>query len=206
MTLAASQSFTIPARGYLVYTVGETQDDPVGPDDPDDPTDVYTPTLDSESEVSIFFETATQTTYYVWAWNNATAEGGIYSTNGEYPGDAMQYMGQNADGKYIYKYVVTKTTSPLPDWLIVSKNGGDSKIYDGVGFVNHGYYVEGTNDPTQIITNTGIYGIYNSTMRKEQVNDAIYDLSGRKIVNCKLSNGKLPKGIYIKNGKKFIVK
>ena len=209
VTLAASQSFTIPARGYLVYTVGETQDDPVGPDDPDDPMDVYTPTLDSSNEVSIFFETATQTTYYVWAWNSATEEGSIYSTNGGWPGDAMQYMGQNADGKYIYKYVVTKTTSPLPDWLIVSKNGGDSKIYDGVGFVNHGYYVEGTNDPTQIITNTGIKNIGQSDNLQSdnlQVNDAIYDLSGRKIVNCKLSNGKLPKGIYIKNGKKFVVK
>ena len=31
----------------------------------------------------------------------------------------------------------------------------------------------------------------------------VYDLSGRKIVNGKLSNGKLPKGIYIQSGKKI---
>ena len=32
----------------------------------------------------------------------------------------------------------------------------------------------------------------------------IYDLSGRKIVNSKSSNSKLPKGLYIQNGKKFV--
>ena len=31
-----------------------------------------------------------------------------------------------------------------------------------------------------------------------------YDLSGRQIVNGKLSNGKLPRGIYIKGGKKIL--
>ena len=33
---------------------------------------------------------------------------------------------------------------------------------------------------------------------------SIYDLSGRKIVNGKWLNGKLPKGIYIQNGKKLL--
>ncbi len=36
--------------------------------------------------------------------------------------------------------------------------------------------------------------------------DAIYDLMGRKIEDGKLSNCKLPKGIYIVNGKKTVVK
>jgi hypothetical protein len=35
---------------------------------------------------------------------------------------------------------------------------------------------------------------------------AWYDLSGRKIVNGKLSNGKLPKGIYIYKGNKVVIK
>ena len=34
----------------------------------------------------------------------------------------------------------------------------------------------------------------------------VYDLSGRMIVNAESSNSRLNKGIYIKNGKKFIVK
>ena len=33
-----------------------------------------------------------------------------------------------------------------------------------------------------------------------------FDLSGRKMVNGKSSNGKLPKGIYIVNGKKVLIK
>ena len=33
-----------------------------------------------------------------------------------------------------------------------------------------------------------------------------YDLSGRKMVNGKWSNGKLPKGIYIHNGRKEVLK
>ena len=36
--------------------------------------------------------------------------------------------------------------------------------------------------------------------------DVIYDLSGRQIVNSKLSNSKLPCGIYIINGKKVLIK
>ena len=34
----------------------------------------------------------------------------------------------------------------------------------------------------------------------------VYDLSGRKVVNRKSSNGKLPEGIYIREGKKSVVK
>ena len=37
-----------------------------------------------------------------------------------------------------------------------------------------------------------------------QMSDVWYDLSGRKIVNP--SNGQMPKGIYIQNGKKYVVK
>ena len=35
---------------------------------------------------------------------------------------------------------------------------------------------------------------------------SVYDLQGRQIVNGKLSNGQLPKGVYIVNGKKVVIK
>lgn len=38
----------------------------------------------------------------------------------------------------------------------------------------------------------------------EMINGQCYDLSGRKIVNCKLSNRQIPSGIYIRNGRKVI--
>ncbi len=34
---------------------------------------------------------------------------------------------------------------------------------------------------------------------------AVYDLSGRKVADRKSLNGKLPKGIYIKDGKKIVL-
>lgn len=37
-------------------------------------------------------------------------------------------------------------------------------------------------------------------------NEKFYDLQGRLIVNGKLSNGKLPKGLYINNGRKVVIK
>lgn len=44
------------------------------------------------------------------------------------------------------------------------------------------------------------------TPSMKQDDDAVYDLSGRKIVNNNSSNGTLPRGIYIVNGKKVLVK
>ena len=52
------------------------------------------------------------------------------------------------------------------------------------------------DDPTSI----------NEELRVKNEESGWFDLSGRQIVNCKLSNCKLPKGIYIHNDKKIIVK
>ena len=48
---------------------------------------------------------------------------------------------------------------------------------------------------------TGIESIHNSQFIIHNDNAAVYDLSGRK-----LSNGQIKKGIYIKDGKKFLVR
>ena len=53
---------------------------------------------------------------------------------------------------------------------------------------------------------TAIKNVQCSMFNVQSADDAWYDLSGRKIVNGKLSNGKLPKGVYIQNGKKIIIK
>ena len=53
----------------------------------------------------------------------------------------------------------------------------------------------------------GIYEMKSERVKSEKYNDAIYDLSGRK-VNCQLSpvNSQLKNGIYIQNGRKVSVK
>ena len=56
------------------------------------------------------------------------------------------------------------------------------------------------DDDTSGIISTTNYANYTNS------DDAWYDLSGRKIVNGKSSNGKLPKGIYIHHGNMFVIK
>ena len=49
-------------------------------------------------------------------------------------------------------------------------------------------------------TATGIKPLSNSPLKGEN----IYNLSGQQMVNGKLSNSKLPRGIYIKDGRKIL--
>ncbi|MBR6276202.1 MAG: hypothetical protein IKR31_04630, partial [Prevotella sp.] len=49
-------------------------------------------------------------------------------------------------------------------------------------------------------------GIKDAVKSEELRIKSYYDLQGRKIVNSKWSNGQMPKGLYIVNGKKHIVK
>ena len=54
-------------------------------------------------------------------------------------------------------------------------------------------------------TPVGIESMQSATT--ETVNaKGIYDLTGRKVTNIDLKNGTLPKGIYIKDGKKIVIK
>ena len=45
-----------------------------------------------------------------------------------------------------------------------------------------------------------------SDLSREEKADAVYDLSGRQVANSKLPISKLPRGIYIRGGKKVVVK
>ena len=193
---SATQTISLEAKGYRVYVKGNySEEDLPQPE-------VYTPTLETADEISIFFETATLTDYAVWAWG--TLGGGeAYCTNTSWPGDAMTLMGQTETGRYVYKCTLTRP-SEAPQYLIISKAGGNTKIYDGVDFVNHGYYVEGQATPTQVITTTGISPL--TTHYSPLTNAHLYTLDGRKMAEGTWSNGRLPRGIYIRNGKKFVVK
>ncbi len=194
---SATQNVSLDAKGYRVYVRGTfPEEDLPAPE-------TYTPALDSADEISCFFETPTQSDYAVWAWG--TLGGGeAYCTNTSWPGDAMTLMGQTAAGRYVYKCTLTRP-SEAPQYLIISKSGGNTKIYDGVDFVNHGYYVEGQTTPTQVITATGIKNLTSSFSQGE---GAWYTLDGRYIANsqCSTAIGQMSPGIYIRNGKKYVVK
>lgn len=55
---------------------------------------------------------------------------------------------------------------------------------------------------------TGILEIEDGkwTTAKEMANGNWFDLSGRKMVNGESVSGRLPKGVYIHNGKKVVIK
>ena len=190
VTLNATNVFSLEAKGYKVYVKGHYSEEALPA------TTSYTPTLDNSDEISIFFETPSNDSYAAWVWGDLGG-GEAYCNNTSWPGDDMQLMGQSATGKYIYKYKVTKVAE-VPQYLIISKDGGNSKLYDGVDFINHGYYVEGTPTPTQIITATGIHPATYTTSGR----DRIFTLGGQEVTNTQ----RLPKGIYISNGKKIVIK
>ena len=185
-TIAATQTFDLDANGYrvLVNEASEDEDNIDG--------DAYVPVLDSEGEISIFFETPTETTYSVWAWDDR-ADGSLFVNNG-WPGDAMTLKGKTSDGKFIYKFTFTKTTD-IPSSFIISRNmGTEEKIFDGAEFINHGYYIEGAGGrPDRIIT-AGIHGV----AADKNDNAAEYTLNGVRVT------GKSHDGIIIRGGKKFI--
>ena len=58
--------------------------------------------------------------------------------------------------------------------------------------------------PESDVETTGIQTLDNSTI--SPADNSIYDLSGRKWSNSKLSNGQMPKGVYIENGRKVVVR
>ena len=191
-TLGATHPFTLEAKGYRVFVKGNYSEEeaPV--------PEAYTPVLDSADEISIFFETPASSSYSAWVWGNLGG-GEAYCNNISWPGDGMSFKGQTSTGAYIYKYTITKV-SEAPQYLIISKDNGNTKIYDGVDFVNHGYYVEGNGTPTQVITATN--GIEETLLGHRHSDNRIFTISGQ-LMN---SGQWLRPGIYIRNGQKFIIK
>ena len=96
----------------------------------------------------------------------------------------------------------SRTTNPESD-------GGAYYLgWDDWGWYEYGGRLDGQcirpvfNDETMTLISDK-EGSYRSTLDSD---NSIYDLTGRKIDNRKSANRKLPKGIYVKNGKKVAVK
>lgn len=135
-------------HGY--YTEGSTIPEIVERIGP--PSAGFEPYLESEDEHALFFETSEENAYYVWAWGDLGG-GEAYCVNTSWPGDEMKFMGRSSSGKYVYKYKFVATTG-IPSNFIISKDNGDTKIYDGLPYTLNGFYTEGSNDPT-VVTRVG---------------------------------------------------
>ena len=109
----------------------------------------------------------------------------------------------------VYKYVnETPSRVPLSDWYFTDGNGSMAafRARSVVGGHWMKVYVDkmvngeiGTAIAPILAQEEK--GIQNSEFK---IQDGLFDLQGRKIVNDKWSNGRLPHGIYIKDGEKIV--
>lgn len=101
---------------------------------------VYTPTVDSENEISLFLETSAKTVS-IWVWNSTSNfTGGVWSSKPQ-----MEYMGLSAEGKNIFKWTYSGTLTTQPTKVIFLPDGVQSA---DLTYVNHGYYINNVYDHT----------------------------------------------------------
>lgn len=143
--------------------------------------------------------------YYYTNWN-AEVPTGVKKTNpADYKSGALCYQlnGSRKDGDMVWYQTLTVDPFPIPD-----------SRHKPVYMWDDGTY---HNDDEDAIT-----PIAHSTLNTELYDNAVYDLSGRKVVNgsefwvlssgledkspSSILNSHLPKGLYIINGRKVLVK
>ena len=108
-------------------------------------------------------------------------------------------------------YVKAATPPSVSSYLFSSKPtihvyANSLQKYKSSGWAEYGTIV-GDLDKWEQEYTTSLSEMKNERVKSEKYDDAIYDLSGRKL-NSQLSfvNSQLPKGIYIKNGKKVLMR
>ena len=189
----------------------ENNGDPgASPDTSIDQLPVYTPAISSADELSVFLETQYKGAT-IWVWNSKeNFTGGSWNSK-----PSMQVMGKTADGqRRILKWTFDGTTYQNEPTGLIFVPTGQNQTAD-LQYVNHGYYIEGRYDHT-VTDASGIVEI--SSYPQSARLPVWYDLSGRQIenresvenresiVNRKSVNRKSPKGIYISNGQKILLR
>lgn len=159
----------------------------------------------NENEVCAFFEApaAWSNTIYCWAWTDSPSDN---FTGGTWPGVACQYLGEAKNGNKVWKWTWDGTkqknsTATKPVKIIFSNNG--SPQTENLNYTNCGYYIK--TGLFGIVTATGINNIQSESQQKIKV----FALDGRLIRtannNSEAISG-LPKGVYIINDKKYIIR
>ena len=152
-----------------------------------------------EGEKCAFFEAPASwgSQIFVWAWmENGKGEDYLGTS---WPGVTATKLGTADNGNSVWKWDVTGTTNP--DNIIFSGGGAQT---DNMKFTNGGYYF-GKEGLKATVTATAIRNVRMQADGEIKV----FTLDGRLIRTAKSSedalNG-LPKGIYIINNKKFVIK
>ena len=155
----------------------------------------------NEGEICAFFEapSAWSNTIHCWAWTDSPSDN---FTGGSWPGVACEFIGTAPNGNQVWKWTwdgkKQKNSAATKPAMIIFNNQGAPQTAD-LKFEQAGYYVE-----------KGLFGIVTATAINSVDVDAeksakVYTLDGRLVrTNGNVDN--LPKGVYIMNGKKYILK
>ena len=159
----------------------------------------------NEGEVCAFFEApeAWTNTIHCWAWSDNPSDN---FTGGSWPGVACEELGTAPNGNKVWKWTwdgkKQNNSSATQPQMIIFNNNGQPQQDDQV-FKNGGYYIR--KGLQGVVTPTAIRDIQTT---KEGV-VKVYSLDGRLLRTVKDSReatSGLPKGIYIINNRKFVLK
>ena len=147
-----------------------------------------------EGERCSFFEAPVSwgSQIFVWAWMNGGKGEDYLGTN--WPGVTATKLGSADNGNSVWKWKVSGAVNP--DFIIFSGGGVQT---ENLKFTNGGYYF-GNEGLKATVTPTAIRNI---DVIDQNTEYAVFDLQGRKVGTTK---SPLKSGIYIVNGKKFVMK
>ena len=155
----------------------------------------------AEGEVCAFFEAPSHwsNTVCCWAWVDKPYENFTYSQRKDWPGVDCELLGKAPNGNTVWKWTWDGTkqnnTAAMQPEKIIFNNTGQPQT-GNLDFTQAGYYNE---DGLQgVVTATAIHSIVNSKSVNRQ---SYYDLQGRR-----MNDYPIKKGIYIRNGRKTVIK
>ena len=157
----------------------------------------------NEGEVCAFFEAPSSWTNTIccWAWTDSPSDNFTFSQRKNWPGVDCVAIGTADNGNKVWKWswdgTKEKNSSATQPAKIIFSNAGAPQT-DDLKFENGGYY---NKDGLKGKVTTGIDALSfdNGTA------DKVYGLDGRQLRSGNSLEG-LPKGVYIINKKKIIVK
>ena len=173
---------------------------------PGSSADTYTAYTSGSDGVKaiIYLKNKSQKVKSIWADAQAKSLGGTTSKEGNlYVPNNMLAASKWFDAGWYDNNVMLKTTTSATMKVGIRLTASVSK--DWTIFDNFRLYYYGDYEIDHI---TGLPEIKNEELRMKNEADAIYDLNGRKVSvpSASSASSVLPKGIYIMNGKKVIIK
>ena len=163
------------------------------------PADIPEFCVVNDGEVCAFFEAPAtwSATICCWAWTDTPSDNFTYSQRKNWPGVDCTLLGTANNGNKVWKWTWDGTkqnnSSAKQPAKIIFSNSGTPQTAD-LPFENGGYY---TKDGLKGNVITAIQDVHRSTF---DVQHSTYDLQGRRL------NQTPKKGLYIRDGKKVVLK